>query len=329
VSEFTCRICGAAGNFAAYAAREMMFGSGEAFVYRLCPQCGCLQIEDIPSDMARHYPADYYAQLPRQEPEPAPGIKGAIVRWYCRSAVTKPDSVLGAALRRQLPPPEPMREFGGYLLNSALRDWRERILDVGCGSSPHRLAAFKRAGFDGVEGVDPFLPEDTNYHGVPLRKTTIDRVQGVYGMIMFHHSLEHIADPLGALREAARLLRAGGTCLIRIPVMSTWLWRTFGVDWAELDAPRHLYLMAPRTVDRLADLAGFRVRTTEFDSQGWEIAASRLYQQGMPMFTRGPAGLVSTLDKVDAGEMRDFELKAKNLNDQADAGRACFYLERR
>jgi hypothetical protein len=42
--------------------REMFFGSREQFCYVECPSCGSLQIEQIPTDLSRFYPTNYYAQ---------------------------------------------------------------------------------------------------------------------------------------------------------------------------------------------------------------------------------------------------------------------------
>ena len=39
----------------------MMFGYRDEFAYFACGQCGCLQIADIPPDMSRYYPANYYS----------------------------------------------------------------------------------------------------------------------------------------------------------------------------------------------------------------------------------------------------------------------------
>ncbi len=327
-TNFQCRICETTGLFDSYEAREMMFGSQERFNYFKCNSCACLQIVDLPQDLSRHYPSDYYSQQPRVEPRESAGLKGVLSRWICHNAVISPDSMLTKGLRALLPTPYDLQEFSAYLTGARLKNPFERILDVGCGSSPHRLAAFRRCGFTAVEGIDPFIAADTHYHGVPIRKLTIEQLDGSFALIMFHHSLEHVTDPVGSLRAAANLLRRGGTCLIRIPIVDTYFWKTYGVDWAELDAPRHLYLMSIQTIEVLAKKTGFRLRQTTFDSEGWEIAASKLYQEGIPMFTRTEQGLRSELARFSSSEMREFNTLADDLNRSRQGGRACFYLEK-
>src|SRR5262245_27486287 len=55
-----CCISGStAGNH--YVAREMMFGLREQFRYFECSSCGCVQIQNPPSDVGRYYPDNYYS----------------------------------------------------------------------------------------------------------------------------------------------------------------------------------------------------------------------------------------------------------------------------
>lgn len=320
---FICRVCAAHDQCDIFVLREMMYGSRESFDYALCGTCGCLQIREVPADLARHYPSDYYSQLPRNEPKAPGGLKGHLVRWYSRSAALRPDALLERAIRMLLPMPTDFAEVGDYLLAARLRSVEDRILDVGCGASPYRLAAMRRCGFGSVEGIDPFIAADSEYEGIPVYRRTIDQVQGEYGLIMFHHSLEHVPDPVAALGEAARLLRQGGTCLVRIPVMGTYFWRRFGEHWVELDPPRHLHLMAVESVGHLATRAGFRVRKILFDSGAWELAASVRYERDIPLRSTSRPD-----DGFTSSELQAFAQQADELNTLGDAGRACFYLER-
>jgi SAM-dependent methyltransferase len=321
--EFSCRVCLQRTRCAVHPLAEMMYGTRESFDYAHCSSCGCLQIVDIPHDLGRHYPADYYSMAPRAEAPALSGIKRRVAQWYCRGAALRPAAPLGRLLRRALPVPTDFAAHGHYLVDSALRSADERILDVGCGASPYLLAAFKRCGFANVQGIDPFVGGDLNYQGVPVRRCTLDQVGGEFGLIMFNHSLEHVPDPLGTLQQAARLLRPGGTCLVRIPVMGTWFWRRFGRHWVELDAPRHLYLFEVKSLQRLAQSAGLVLRRTVFDSAAWELAASVRYEQGVSLKSSADVN-----DGFSAAELDGFARQARQLNADNDGGRACFYLER-
>lgn len=302
-----------------------MYGTRESFNYNRCRCCGSLQIAEIPQDLERHYPADYYSQLDRDEPPEFRGLKGFVSRWYCRVSAMRPHSLPAILVKNYLPEPDDFRAVGQYLTEARLSSGQDRILDVGCGASPYRLAAMRRCGFASVEGVDPFIEGDLIYSGIPVSKCTIDEVDGVFGMVMFHHSLEHVPDPLSSLKHAARLLRSGGLCLVRVPVMGTYFWRKFRENWVELDAPRHLHLLSVEGMWRIASSAGFRVRKVVFDSESWEIAGSIRYSRNIALRESGTSDLGP---ETEALQHSSHAHTVDQLNRLGDAGRAAFFLEK-
>lgn len=63
-----CRVCGAEGEFDSYLAREMMQNKRDEFEYFVCPECGCLQISEVPEDLGEYYGDGYYSYaLPEEE----------------------------------------------------------------------------------------------------------------------------------------------------------------------------------------------------------------------------------------------------------------------
>ena len=61
-----CRVCRSHGNHARYIVEEMMFGYRDRFEYFQCSSCKCLQIADIPGDMEKYYPPQYYSFTPKK-----------------------------------------------------------------------------------------------------------------------------------------------------------------------------------------------------------------------------------------------------------------------
>ena len=86
-NEYMCRVCRAKGSFPTYSVREMMFGTRETFSYFQCTHCDCLQITDVPPDLAQYYPPTYYSF----GSEFKGNSQGALQRWLqkqrCRTAV--------------------------------------------------------------------------------------------------------------------------------------------------------------------------------------------------------------------------------------------------
>lgn len=56
-----CRICGNNKNNKIYQVKEMMFGFRDKFDYFQCATCNCLQISEIPCEISKYYPDNYYS----------------------------------------------------------------------------------------------------------------------------------------------------------------------------------------------------------------------------------------------------------------------------
>ena len=263
-----CRICG--GELGeAIVLREMMFGSGEHFDYGQCKVCGCLQIIDIPNDIGRHYPATYYS---------------------FGAAETGRLAKLKSAVRAKLAIDGPALFFTG-------RDWWEKgslksvrdskvgrsasILDIGCGDG-ELIRSLRAAGFQNVLGADPFIEEDIVLpDGVRVLKREDSEVEGSFDLVMAHHSLEHMPDQIRAARNLFRLTAPGGKCVVRIPTVDSWAWKKYGVNWVQLDAPRHLYLHSRNSIERLLEAVGFKMVRTVDDSHAIQVLGSEKIERGL------------------------------------------------
>jgi hypothetical protein len=147
-------------------------------------------------------------------------------------------------------------------------------------------------------------------------------VTGEWDWVMFHHSFEHVPDPLETLRAAACLLARGGTCLIRIPTVSSEAWEQYGVDWVQLDAPRHLFLHSLESMERLAREAGLVVREVQFDSTAFQFWGSEQYRADIPLrdprsYAVDPGASIFTAESLALFATRARELNAARRGDQA------------
>jgi SAM-dependent methyltransferase len=314
----TCRICGNREGNRLHRAREMMFGLREEFDYVECADCGCLQIAAVPEDLGRFYPADYYAHL-RPEVVPTNPLKTFLRLHRAAWAVHRRD-LLGAALCRVFGEPEFYPTYA-HQLRKARVGFHDAILDLGCGSGTY-LLALESMGFRRLLGADPYLPGDTRLTpGVILRKQEPAAVQGSFDFVAMHHAFEHVADPAGVLAEARRLLKPGGRALIRIPVFPSHAWRVYGVDWVQLDAPRHLFLHSVESMRRLAAGAGLEVLEVEFDSTEFQFSGSERYRRDLPLCS--PA-----VWEPDLEQSAEWARLVPELNAAGEGDQAAFYLRR-
>ncbi len=300
---FRCGICGGSRASGNYEAREMMIGLRTPFHYAQCAECGSLWLTDPPIDFGAYYPSHYYSLANRLA-----GTKER-VEEYLR---TKRDrayfgdrGILGRFLARW---------YEDCILLSVSKLGMERdarILDVGCGSGKllHRMAAI---GFRNLTGVDPFLSSEVNNgNGVRVRKCRLEDLEGEkFDAVMFHHSLEHFADPTYALRTAVLLLAPSGKCLVRLPVVAH-AWEKFGTNWVQLDPPRHMWLPTEKAMRILAESSGLRVERVEYDSTEFQFWGSELYALDVPLGNVDPRNLTGFFSN---SEIARFRKRAERLN---------------
>ena len=292
---------------------EMMFGGGESFEYVLCSGCGCLQIADIPDDMAPYYSGTYYSH------QTSSGIRGYLEHLRDRYSLTG-KGLIGKLMNSVFP------NQAMLSLRSLKLDQSARILDVGCGSGL-LIRALRDCGYSNLTGADPFS-DPVKEDGLQILNRSIDKLSGTFDLIMFHHSFEHVDTPAETLAEAGRLLDDGGCCIIRIPVIPCQSWERYGVNWVQLDAPRHFYIHSVDSIKRLAEAAGFGIKDVVYDSTAFQFWGSEQYKKGITLqdeksFFVNPLKSDTSMLKILKYAKLSRELNASGRGDQA-----IFYLQK-
>jgi SAM-dependent methyltransferase len=314
-----CRICGNEEGNARVVAREMMFGLRDEFEYIHCRNCECLQIAKVPDDLSRYYPSTYYSLARKRDFR----VKRLVKDLWIRQAFAG-KGILGKLLRLR---------YGFPLSVQWARDWMrlagvtlgDSLLDVGSGTGEY-LLDLKTIGFTKITGIDPFLRNDLVVDGLRILKKELSEVQETYDFVMFHHSFEHMADPKAVLNQAWRIIAPGRCALLRIPVVPSMVWRTYGVNWVGFDAPRHIFLHSKKSITLLAEEAGFMVSHVQYDSDAMQFWGSEQYLHDIPMYSPGSYVVNPRRSRFTRKEMRRFRENALRLNELNDGDLACFYL---
>ena len=310
-----CPVCANTAGNRIVTAREMMFGMRDTFDYLECGACRGIYLLDVPEDLAKYYPSNYYSFAASS------GLKWELKkRWAaCSHGQWNP---LGWLMSLALGQDEAV-----VAVHRAEIAFDARILDVGCGNGL-LLRYMKYIGYRNLLGADPFIDGDIHdEQGVLVRKCPLDRMEEKFDVIMFHHSFEHLIDPESTLRHAARLLNPGGRIMIRIPVGGSLAWQRYGVDWVHLDAPRHLFLFSPQAMQLLAGRCGLALARQTFEGSGASFAHSDLYARDVPLndhFTPARGGL-GKFGLKRAG--RKYHALAEESNRTGQADCACFELQ--
>lgn len=150
------------------------------------------------------------------------------------------------------------------------------ILDIGCGDG---LFFNRLREFGEVEGVEPFAelvrndnPDRSRIYTCPFD----DRFQPGkrYSLILMLDVLEHLEDPVAALRHALTLLTAGGCFVLTVPA--------FNVLWTNHDVLNHHFIRYTKSTFRdVARQAGLQILQQRYLYQ-WTFFAKlgvRLYER--------------------------------------------------
>jgi SAM-dependent methyltransferase len=205
-------------------------------------------------------------------------------------------------------------------------DLGTEILDVGCGRGG-LLHELHLDGFRRLQGGDPFIARDLEYAN-GIRKAQFSDLMGPYGLIMLHHSFEHMPAQDQVLKTAARLLAPGGALLIRIPVIG-FAWREYGVDWFQIDAPRHFFLHSRKSLELVADQADFRIHEVIYDSKASQFWASEQYRKDIPHRSPESHNENPRASTFSAAQIREFARRSLALNLAQDGDAACFIMKRK
>ena len=315
-----CRICGNTESNRDWRLPEVLLRKGEVFDYFECGSCGCLQIAEVPAELGKYYPDDYYS-FKRHDRLARARVRGFFDRYRVRHQLGEPNLIgwLGSLFAKPL----------GYL------EWVQgtgvrqdaRILDVGCGSGKY-LVQMALGGFTSCQGVDPFVPETLRYdNGVVVHKMSLDALaeaEAPFDFIMMHHSLEHMPEQQAALKAVRALLAPGGTLMIRIPVASSYGWRHYREHWVALEPPLHLYLHTHQSLRVLAAQAGLNVTHQYCDAPPNILMWSEIYQR------TGDArmgGNETCREKLSRDEFRAFTALSARANHNDEGDLAVYFLK--
>jgi SAM-dependent methyltransferase len=318
MKENNCAVCGNTFNNSLYRPKEMMFGFEDEFEYFKCSKCGCLQISEVPQNLQKFYPTNYYSYSNLSKDHYYSRIVKAGVFEKIKGFVKKSivlhrlgqKNSLGSFL-------SPYYKSFYWIIEGIFRI-DSKILDIGCGNG-NLLLELSKLGCTNLNGLDPFIEEDIYYpNGVKIFKKEILDIDENYDFIMLNHSFEHLENPKIILQKIFDCLNPGAFVLIRIPVASSYAFRKYGIHWVQLDAPRHFFLHTPTSINRLAEDTGFKVVKTIYDSTSLQFVGSEGYVNNIPL---------KDMDNVFSGkQIKLFEKEAKRLNEIHDGDSACFYL---
>lgn len=244
-----CAFCGRAGGAPVAVGIDRQHPLPGRFQVVRCDQCGLLRTDPRPTLQAigRYYPDSY-------SPYTSQALGGRIghrwTRWY----------PLGD--KRQ-----PVRPPG-------------RLLEWGTGHGAF-LARMQEDGWDvaGIEINAKMAAQAAARTGAAVQCTDVAAASfpaGSFDVICAWMVLEHLHDPVTALRRAHDWLAPGGTLCFSIPDAGSWMFRAFPQAWFCLDVPRHLYHFSIASIGMVLEACGFGPMTVTRPRTAYDLAHTLL-----------------------------------------------------
>ena len=169
------------------------------------------------------------------------GLPAAALPWMIRARAEKLQPLIG--------PADVVLEYG-----------------VGAGWNLAGLRCARRIGLD----VSDFLRAEVEGHGIEFVTETRPLAEQCVDVVLCHHALEHVLEPVAALVEMRRLLKPDGRLLLWVPFEDEWRHRRFERG----EQNHHLYSWNPQTLGNLVEACGFRVQEAGLARYGWDRFAA-------------------------------------------------------
>jgi SAM-dependent methyltransferase len=311
----SCTICQNNTDNKVHIVKETMFGTRDTFTYLECSKCGCIQLQDIPKDMSKYYPQNYYSFKKH-------GWLKTFLRHQWSAYAYGKFNPVGWLLSKLF--------FENSAVTAVCRTGvskTARILDVGCGNG-HLICDLWHLGFKNVVGVDPYIEHDLMYLSGPvvLKKELSELSESKFDLIMLHHSYEHMDQPEKVMQHLAQLIKPGGQVLIRIPKADSFSWRQYGINWINLDAPRHFFLHTRKSIEILANRVGLTVNKVIDDSTEAQFWQSEQNAKDVAGNEPGAFGVNHFKTFLVWRKNKEYKVKARQLNITGQGDMGCFYL---
>jgi len=254
-----CILCGNDGAPLHSNIQDRIFDAPGSWNVKICTndKCGLLWLDPMPlsTEIGKAY-RNYYTHSTTnsgQDSAPKRIYLQAKRRWlnrvykYPEKSSDKPIGLLTKACA-----------FLPVVRRMAKRDVRflpfvsgGKLLDVGCGSAAW-LVQMKELGWS-VEGLDfdPKAVQAASDRGVHVSLGSLEEQAyptASFDAITLSHVIEHVPDPLGTIKECARLLKPNGTLVLFTPNASSLSHRYFKQDWRGLEPPRHLHIFSLQSI---------------------------------------------------------------------------------
>ena len=309
-----CPICGVNKNNQIFKVKEMQMGLREEFEYVECSNCGCLFIKEIPEDIGKYYDNDYAPH--KHEDNLFDKFSKKLFGMYMAN-----NFIIKLIFDKRV---TITTRFWNSLVEKNIINLDSSILDVGCGDG-NFLNVLKKGGFKDLTGLDLFIDDNNMLEGITIYKSSLEDFKSdkKFDLITSNHSFEHMDNQLINLKCFENLVNNDGIVVIRIPIKSDFFWNKYGVNWYQIDAPRHFFLHTIESFKILCSKTNLNVVDVICDSNDNCMMNCEKYSRDISMRDDEWDTF-----KLDENTMKNFKKQIDELNVNNEADQAIFLLKK-
>ena len=140
-----------------------------------------------------------------------------------------------------------------------------RLLDIGCGPGWLLSCVDSRWSKHGVEPSAQASTEASS-HGIIYRGAfeTVDYDDSFFDLVIAYHVIEHMKDPVAAVRKIRDLLKPGGIMIVGTPDFDSGCARRFGNNYRLLNDPTHISLFSNDSMHRCLRDSRFQILKVDY-----------------------------------------------------------------
>jgi 2-polyprenyl-3-methyl-5-hydroxy-6-metoxy-1,4-benzoquinol methylase len=271
-----CYLCSRRGEVIYRDLEDRLFGARGSWTLKQCPgsDCGLIWLDSMPTekDIGKAYLNYYTHEDENTQKRKKRGTFKRLTRAFSLARdkgylALRYEAATGASASWKLaglliylnPRSKAKLDFNAMYLSVRSA---AKLLEIGCGSG-QQLEILGQLGWQ-AEGLDldSVAVKTASARGLTVHAGNLKEqcfLDASFDAVVSSHVIEHVHDPVGLLRECARILRPGGRLVIVTPNTASWGHMWFRSNWLALDPPRHLHLFNSISLRRAAKQANLKI----------------------------------------------------------------------